>query len=236
MIYFRFNLFLIVAFSITVAYAQPKSSIPESSPPALAHYQNFKSQSYSNSDSKSKSNSVLNIPLTITADQVKINQLTNQAHYSGHVRVTQGDNHLSADELTVQRNPNTLKIDTLTAHTTTRKNLAQFRWQTDAQQQPIMGAAKTIVYQPALKKMILTEHASLKQADIQLQSSRIEYDLSQKTLISRSDPSTQTRTTIQLPEQTQFKPDLKPKSKSKSQSKSKSKSKPNIKSFFNFKF
>lgn len=124
-------------------------------------------------------NSDTNNPATFIADHVFFNYDNGTTIYSGHVNMTQGTTHLTADKVTVFKDKYG-HIDQVIAE----GSPAHYATLPDQQKKPLDAAGDTIKYYPQQKLAVIIGNGLVMQGMNSLQGSHIIYNMANETVVS----------------------------------------------------
>jgi lipopolysaccharide export system protein LptA len=144
-----------------------------------------------NEATQKKQNTPEEPPITISSDSAEFDDKKGIATYRQHVTLDQGNRHLRADTLTIERNKsgNIAKITAL-------GNPAHFEIQAHPTRPVIRGHANTIHYFPEEEKILLIDNAELTQQGNIIRGSYLSYLLKSEVLSSEAQPGKRTQVII----------------------------------------
>lgn len=123
-----------------------------------------------------------NQPAHFLADQFQYNQKTNKTVFIGHVQMSQGSTHLSADQLTVYRDKDGKVTKTIAVSLSDQ--LAHYTTLPDNSDEVLDAVGKTIEYYPQIKKAIIKGSGVVTQGPNHFSGSFITYDIVKQQVIS----------------------------------------------------
>ena len=120
------------------------------------------------------------LPASLRADRIVIDQKTGISRYQGHVVVNQGTLRLTADQATVEQQGQLLRRVTATGHPVT------FRDKPEGQIQFIDGESQRAEYEALEQKLHLIDKVVVRQGDDLIRAGEIHYHLNTETIRARS--------------------------------------------------
>jgi|GEM_PF-566719 len=125
-------------------------------------------------------------PIEITADAAVLDEIKQQAIYSGNVELIQGSLTIHAKKLIVNASSKG-EIEKITA----TGNLAKFTQVPEINEPPIIAKAKKIFYFIAEERLLLNDTASVTQENNVFQGDTINYDIKRQKLTASGSTDTQ---------------------------------------------
>ena len=125
-------------------------------------------------------------PIEITADTAVLDEIKQQAIYSGNVKLAQGSLKIHAKRLIINASSDG-EIEKITAS----GNLAEFTQIPEPNEPPITAKAKTIFYFIAEERLLLNDDASVVQENNVFQGDTINYDIKRQKLTASGSTDTQ---------------------------------------------
>jgi len=120
----------------------------------------------------------------IGADSAKIDKLTGDSIYEGHVKIDRGTTHVTADKLTVKSADG--KAVLLTAYGNPQQ-LAHYQTKTSVDKPVLDAYALVINYYPPQRIVELIGQAKVTQGNNQINGPHLQYDLNKKILVAIKD-------------------------------------------------
>ncbi len=121
-------------------------------------------------------------PAHFSSDQFQYNQKTNKTIFTGHVQMSQGSTHLTADQLTVYRDKEG-KVSEAVA-VSQSDQLAHYTTLPDNSDDILDAVGKTIEYYPQAKQAIIRGQGLVTQGPTHFSGSLITYDMAKQQVIS----------------------------------------------------
>lgn len=133
-------------------------------------------------------------PIDVKADRSEYDEKAGVQRLIGNVRITQGTMRITADHITVTLKDNKLSI------IEGKGSPIEFQQENEVGEM-VTGRCRTIVYDAANGRLILSGNATLSEPKQNLRSDKIVFDSRTQTVVAEGGESGQVNITIQPPEQ-----------------------------------
>jgi lipopolysaccharide export system protein LptA len=120
-------------------------------------------------------------PIKIQSNEASLEQLKQEAAYRGNVIMTQGENILHSDELTVKRDSHG-RLNVITA----KGKPATFTGKRANDPKPLHATAQTIYYYPEKQLIILEGEATLEHQQDKFEGPSLTYNLEKQVITASS--------------------------------------------------
>jgi lipopolysaccharide export system protein LptA len=128
--------------------------------------------------------------LYITSDSAELNKSTGISIFLGNVKVDHGTTHVTCDKLTTYSDKNNHVVKAIAEGE--NGNLATYQTMTDPNKPVLNAKAEVIQYFPQRHYVILIGQAYVIQGTDSVAGPRLEYDLKNQVLITKTVPGTST--------------------------------------------
>ncbi|MBS0290136.1 MAG: lipopolysaccharide transport periplasmic protein LptA [Proteobacteria bacterium] len=133
-----------------------------------------------------------NAPIQIQSDKASFQQLSQQAAHEGNVVMTQGQNILKADKLTIKKNPSG-NLTVITAY----GKPASFKGFMQNNPEPVFATAQIIHYYPDKKLILLEGKATLDYQQDKFKGPMLSYQLDKQVVTAAKQQDERPTITIQ---------------------------------------